>query len=94
MPCKISVATEVKSDILDCDETAREQIRAFLLGLQQDPLPRGRRSLGKSAFFEQLPCGYFVAWEVLGDVLKMALTGDMTGITVHVLGVGRRRPKR
>ncbi len=94
MPCKVSVATEVRSDILECDETAREQIGAFLLGLQQNPLPRGRRSLGEQAFFVQLPCGYFLAWEILGDVLKMALTGDTAGITVRILGIGRRRPRR
>jgi len=88
------VDTAIKADILECDDTAFEQIRSFLYELEDDPLPKGRRRLRESTFYVQLPCGYFVSWEIAGDVLKMALTGNLSGVTVRILGVGRRKPKQ
>ena len=85
---------DIQNDILDCDEEAFDQIRTFLYELQDDPLPMGRQRLRDSVFYVKLPCGYFVGWEIVGDVLKMALTQDVNGITVRIVGVGRRKPIR
>ena len=94
MPCRVSVDTAVKADILDCDETAIEQIRAFLYELQEDPLPPRRQPRGNAAFYVLLPCGYFVTWQVEGDLLKMALTQNVSGITIRIVGVGKSKPTK
>jgi hypothetical protein len=94
MPCKVRVDTAIKARILDCDDTALNQIRDFLYELQDNPLPAGRQPLDENTFYCQLPCGYFVSWEIEGDVLKMALTQNVRGIIVSILGVGRTKPKR
>lgn len=93
MSCKVDVDTGVKSDILELSDDARRQIGRFLLGLQDNPLPKSRREMGGAAFYHQLPCGYFVAWEVSGDLIKLALSGDTKGISIRILGVGRTPPE-
>jgi hypothetical protein len=94
MPCEVSVDTAIKAAILDCNDTALEQIRTFLYELQDDPLPLNRQPLGDAAFYVHLPCGYFVSWEIEGDLLKMALKQDLRGITVRILGVGKSKPTK
>jgi len=89
MPCKLSVDTEVKLDILSCSDDERQQIGDFLVLLQENPLPEGRQDMRDSAFTYQLPCGYIVSWEVLGDWMKFALSGNTKNITVRILGIGR-----
>jgi len=89
MSCKVDVSVEVKSDILDCDADARREIGNFLLKLQDNPLPKGRRELGIAYFSFRLPCGYHVFWEVFGDLIKLALRGETRGISIRILGVGR-----
>jgi hypothetical protein len=93
MSCQLDVATEVKQDILDCNAGARRQIGDFLLGLQENPLPKNRRHLGRakndSAFYVQLPCGFYVSWEIIGNMMHLALTGETEGILVRILGVAR-----
>lgn len=89
MPCKVDVDTAVKADILDCGAGARRQIGEFLLQLQYDPLPENRGEMD-GAFYFLLPCGFYVSWEVLGDVMKFAFSGDRSGISVRILGVGRQ----
>jgi hypothetical protein len=91
MSCKVDVDTAVKADILDCGRGVRRQIGEFLLQLQDDPLPEGRVNMD-GAFFYLLPCGFFVSWEVLGDVMKFALSGDRNRISDRILGVGRESP--
>jgi len=93
MPCQVDVDTAVKSDILDCDAEARRQIGDFLLLLQKNPLPEKRHPMSGASFYAPLPCGYFVSWEILGDVLAFALTGSTKGCMVRILGVGRKTPK-
>jgi hypothetical protein len=92
MSCLLSIATEVKEDILDCDEHVRREIGDFLLTLQANPLPQVRQEMLKNAFFVQLPCGFYVSWEIIGDPLHLVLTGDKKGITVRILGVSRVPP--
>lgn len=92
MSCKLDLATEVKEDILDCDENVRHEIGEFLLALQQNPLPQNREHMGKGDYYVELPCGFYVAWEILGDQLHLALTGDTTGVVVRILGVSRVQP--
>jgi hypothetical protein len=82
--------------ILDLDATARFQIGAFLVALQHDPLPAERQALARKtnvpAFFVQLPCGFHVTWEIVGNLLPLALTGKATGLLVRILGIDRDRP--
>ncbi|HWE86654.1 MAG TPA: hypothetical protein VG267_17050 [Terracidiphilus sp.] len=89
MPCKIDVDTAVKRDILDCDPAARVEIGDFLLALQENPLPRERQPLGENAYYVLLSRGFYVSWEVIGDVLHFVLTGDSGGLIVRILGVAR-----
>ncbi len=93
MPCVVDVAAEVKSDILDCDETVKREVYDFLLALQEFPLPEGRHeSMSVGSYSYQLPCGYFVSWELIGSreaLTRMIFNRDMRGVTVRVLGFGR-----
>jgi len=93
MSCKLDVATELKQDILACDKVARQQIGDFLLALQDNPLPKNRRRQEDGSFYVQLPCGFFVSWEIIGDLMQFVLTGDCEGILVRFLGVARVPPK-
>jgi mRNA-degrading endonuclease RelE of RelBE toxin-antitoxin system len=95
MPCKVSIATEVKQDILDCNASARREIGDFLLKLQDNPYPRGRRKMSEDSFYFKLPCGIFVTWEVEAteEVLLRIIFGDTEGVVLRVLGVGRARLK-
>jgi mRNA-degrading endonuclease RelE of RelBE toxin-antitoxin system len=95
MPCKVSIATEVKQDILDFNASARREIGDFLLKLQENPYPRGRRKLGANAFYFQLPCGFYVSWEVEADeeTLLRMIFGQPEGAILRVLGVARVKPK-
>jgi hypothetical protein len=93
MPCKVEVDMAVKADILDCDAATRREIGDFLLALQDNPLPEGRKEMGSAAFHIQLPCGVHVSWEVLGNILRLALTGQTKGILVRILGVSHVAPK-
>ena len=97
MPCKLEVAIEVRQDILDCEAAGRRGIGEFLIALQEDPLPEVRNQLGYakygSAFYAQLPCGFYVSWEIIGDLLHMATTGQTKEILVRILGVARVPPK-
>lgn len=96
MPCRVQVDQEQQEVILDLDATARRQIGDFLLALQEDPLPEERLALSRKtsvpAFFVQLPCGFHVTWEIVGDMLSLALTGKTNGLLVRILGVDRDRP--
>jgi hypothetical protein len=95
MPCRVQVDHELQEGILDLDATARRQIGEFLLALQEDPLPEERQALVRItpiAYFVQLPCGFYVSWEIVGDMLSLALTGKTDGVLVRILGVARDRP--
>jgi hypothetical protein len=39
-----------------------------------------------------LPCGFHVTWEIVGNLLPLALTGKATGLLVRILGIDRDRP--
>jgi len=95
MPCRVQVDRELQEVILDLDATSRRQIGDFLLGLQEDPLPEERQLLIRItnvAYFVQLPCGFYVSWEIVGDMLSLALTGKTNGLLVRILGVVRDAP--
>jgi hypothetical protein len=93
MSCKLKVATELKQDILECNAGARRRIGDFLLALQKNPLPKNRQEMGDGAFYVQLPCGFYVSWEIIGNMLQLALTGEAKGLVVRILGVARSQPK-
>ena len=97
MSCKLDVDTEVKQDILDCDDEARRQIGEFLFALERNPLPSDRHKLGRAkgdaTFYIQLACGFYVSWEIIGNQMHLALTGRADGLVVRILGVARARPQ-
>jgi hypothetical protein len=86
--CKIDAEADVKRDILECSAEVREEIGGFLESLQGDPLPRERSPMGTGAFYLQLPCGVFVGWEIVGDLLHLVLHGPDETYLVRILGVG------
>jgi hypothetical protein len=92
----VQVDHELQELILDLDATARRQIGEFLLALQEDPLPEKRQDLARKgnvpAYFVQLPSGFHVSWEIVGDMLPLALTGKTRGLLVRILGVDRDQP--
>jgi hypothetical protein len=96
IPSRVQVDHELQEEILDLDAYARRQIGDFLLALQDDPLPQDRQALARKisipAYFVQLPCGFYVSWEIVGDLLPLALTGKTKALLVRILGVNRDRP--
>jgi hypothetical protein len=73
MSCQVDVDTAVKLDILGCSADARRQIGNFLAGLQENPLPAGRQEMQAAAFYVQLPGGYYVSWEIVGNLTALCL---------------------
>jgi hypothetical protein len=49
--------------------------------------------MGTAAFHIQLPCRIHVSREVLGNILRLALTGQTRGVLVRILGVSHVAPK-
>ncbi len=96
MSSRVQVDHELQEEILDLDASARREIGDFLVGLQEDPLPRERQRLARKtstpAFFVRLPCGFYVSWEIVGNLLSLALTGKPKGLLVRILGVDRDPP--
>jgi hypothetical protein len=90
-PCRIDADAAVKQEILSCRKEVRQEIGAFLEKLQWDPLPAGRSAKGANSFYMQLPCGIFVVWEVIGNLLHIALHGSSDATLVRILGVGWER---
>jgi hypothetical protein len=97
MSSRVQVDHGLQEEILDLDANARREIGDFLLSLQKDPLPRERqalsRKIGTAVYYVQLPCGFYVSWEVVGNMLPLALTGKVEGLLVRILGVDRDRPR-
>ena len=96
MSCKLDLDTDLKQDILDCNADERRQIGDFLLALQENPLPMDRRKLRRakddSAFYVQLPCGFYVSWEIIGNIFYFGAAGQTKGLLVRILGVARVPP--
>jgi hypothetical protein len=46
-----------------------------------------------SAFYKQLACGFFVSWEITGNLMRAAMAGKIEGLLVRVLGIGRVPPE-
>jgi len=90
--CRMDADTEVKRQILECSDAVRREIGEFLESLQSDPLPAGRKTKDKGAFYIQLPCGVFVIWEVIGDLLHIVLRGPDDTILIRILDVGWQSP--
>jgi hypothetical protein len=101
MPCMVDVAIEVQQDGLDLvrgDRQATAEVGAFLLALQDDPLPAARQRLrphDATSFGHQLNCGVYVSWEIVAspdDMIKLSLGHVSPAILVRVLGFGRGAP--
>jgi hypothetical protein len=90
--CLIDADSAVKRNILECSAEVRQEIGGFLERLQGDLLPKERKPMGKGAFYIQLPCGIFVGWEIIGDLLHAVLHGPDDAILVRIVGVGWESP--
>jgi hypothetical protein len=86
--CQIDADAAVEEEILNCRQDVRQQIGEFLEELQWNPLPAGRKAKTENSFYIQLPCGIFVGWEVIGDLLHIALHGPDENALVRILGIG------
>jgi len=93
-PCQIDADPSVEEEILNCREDVIQQIGEFLERLQWNPLPVGRKAKSGNSFYMQLPCGVFVAWEIIGDPLHLVFHGPGDNIMVRILGVGWETLKR
>jgi hypothetical protein len=97
MPCTLDVDRRLKADILRCTSAVRNQIGADLLALQDNPLPPDRHDLDRpNGYYHQLPCGYFVSWELVGDtedILHLIASGACRNLTIRILGAGADSPK-
>ena len=49
--------------------------------------------MSPGGYFNRLPSGLYVSWEVFGDMLEFGLLGRSRDCRVRVLGVGRSRPR-
>jgi len=96
MSCVLDVDRRLKADILGHSDNIRDEIGNDLLALQNDPLPLDRADLTRPyGYFHQLPCGYYVSWELTGDdedLLLLLLTGTFHNIPVRILGAGTESP--
>jgi hypothetical protein len=96
MSCVLDVDRRLKADILGHSDNIRDEIGNDLLALQNDPLPLDRADLTRPyGYFHQLPCGYYVSWELTGDdedLLLLLLTGTFHNIKVRILGAGTESP--
>jgi hypothetical protein len=86
--CRIDADISVKREILDRSGEDRREIGEFLERLQVNPLPAGIQQTEKGAYSFRLPCGIFVVWEIVGDLLHLALHGPDESILVRILGAG------
>jgi hypothetical protein len=103
MSCTVDVPTKIQQETLDVvrgDRQAIAEVGAFLLALQDDPLPAGREKLSpkdSTAFWIKLPCGVYVAWEIEASLPAMIalFSGHVfSEVVIKVLGFGRDKPVR
>ena len=97
MPCIWEVDRRLKADILSFPGAVRDEIGADLLALQDYPLPADRQDLDHpNGYYHQLPCGYFVSWELIGeteDILHLITFGACRNLKIRILGAGASAPK-
>jgi hypothetical protein len=103
MSCLFDFPTEVKTegvDIVRGDDQAVAEVGAFLLALQDNPLPAGRQKLSPddpTSFWIKLPCGVFVSWQIKAtavNMMRLAAGRVSPEIVVKVLGFGRDKPAK
>jgi len=101
MPCTVDVPIDVQQEGLDAvrgDRQAIAEVGAFLLALQDDPLPAARQRLSPgdaTAFWHQLKCGVYVSWQIeasADEMLELAFGHVTPAILIRVLGFGRGAP--
>jgi hypothetical protein len=101
MSCAVDILPRVQQEALDTvrgDWQATAEVGAFLLALQDDPLPAARQWLSpddSTSFWCQLNCGVYVSWQIEAspdDMLNLAFGHVTPAILVHVRGFGRGAP--
>ena len=96
MLCALDVDLHLERDILGLPHDELYEIGGDLLALQENPLPADREDLAPGAYFHQLPCGYFVSWELIGeqeDILDLLGGDPCRNLIIRILGVGTDSPK-
>jgi hypothetical protein len=103
MSCMFDFPTDVEKegiDIVRYDDQATAEVGAFLLALQDNPLPAGRQMLSPNdpaSFWIKLACGVFVSWQIKArpaNMMKLASGRVSPEIVVKVLGFGRDKPAK
>ena len=94
MPWELRIGSNVKTDMLACDDEARSAIRDFVAALEENAFPAGCETLGRHVFFSRLRCGYFISWETILDSSKPLSITDPPLAAVRVLGVGKIEPRK
>jgi hypothetical protein len=93
----LKVDRRLKADILHFPSAVRNQIGTDLFALQDNPLPPDRQDLDHpNGYYHQLPCGYFVSWELIGeteDILHLIASGACRNLKIRILGAGASSPK-
>jgi hypothetical protein len=101
MSCTIDVQPKQQQEGLDIvrgDRQATAEVGAFLVALQDDPLPSGRQKLGPddaTAFWCELDCGVYVSWEIEAspdDMIRLSFGHVSPAVLVRVRGFGRSAP--
>jgi hypothetical protein len=101
MSCTVDISVRVQEECLDLvrgDRKATQEVGAFLLALQDGPLPAGRKILdpeGANAFWIKLKCGIFISWEIQAtqdDWIKLLAGRTSPAVVVRLLGFGRDAP--
>lgn len=80
------------------DRQATAEVGAFLLALQDDPLPAARQRLSPddaTSFWCRLDCGVYVSWKIVAspdEMINLSFGQVSPSILIKVLGFGRGAP--
>ncbi|MDR3753319.1 MAG: hypothetical protein P4K78_05690 [Terracidiphilus sp.] len=101
MSCLFDIPPEIQQEGLDMvrgDRHAMAEVGAFLLALQDNPLPAARQPLSPddaASFWCQLNCGVYISWKIEAspeDLLNLSFGHVSPAIVIKVLGFGRGAP--
>ena len=89
MSCILKVDRRLKADILHFPSACANRLAPTSSRFRTIPCrPNG--------YYHQLPCGYFVSWELIGeteDILHLIASGACRNLKIRILGAGASSPK-
>ncbi|MFZ1940648.1 MAG: hypothetical protein WBA18_21125 [Terracidiphilus sp.] len=101
MSCTYDIPIEVQdqgTELVRGDSAATQEVGAFLIALQDYPLPKGRQLVDPdvpNAFWIKLNCGIYISWAIVADPndwMKLFAGRVSPNIVIKVLGFGRDVP--